>query len=312
MPPPPSSAFPARSRAKRPAATSSVNGSASIASRPWSEARQPRSWKNEWRFSSAARSASQVPIEAPAAFSSFPSQAVHAGRSSTKNALSGLQVGKTCVSGSFRCASIAWGSRVSVGSSVLQTTATRNCFRRPIAVKRVLLQPLVGAVEGRPRGGGGEERLDAERPAQLHVRPVVERVAEGVRDRAGPGLELLPVGGVARAEALGHPVRAHRPPLVVVALQPDLGDRAEAVVGRHQLGREVAVVVDDRQVPGDAVVEVPRGLRLQQEVVVDEGLHALLAQAVFSTGMGSNFGASTWWMAKERRYAKAQIENRMV
>ena len=74
-------------------------------------------------------------IEAPAAFSSFPSQAVQAGRSSTKKALSGLQVGKTCVSGSFLCASTAWGSRESVGSSVLHTTATRNCFRRPIAVK---------------------------------------------------------------------------------------------------------------------------------------------------------------------------------
>jgi hypothetical protein len=111
-----------------------VNGSASITSRPWSEARQPLSWKNVWRFSRASSSCCQVPIEAPAAFSSFSTHAVHAARSSTRTALSGRHVGYTCVSGSLRAASFTWGSSESVGSSVLQTTATRNCFRSPIAV----------------------------------------------------------------------------------------------------------------------------------------------------------------------------------
>ena len=145
-----------------------------------------------------------------------------------------------------------------------------------------------------------EQRLvDAERPPQLHRRPVVERVAERLGHRARPGLELVEVRRVPGAVLLRDAVRAHRPPLVVVALEPDLGDRAEAVVGRHQLRREVAVVVDDRQVLRRAVVELARRLGLEQEVVVEEGLHGGLAQAVFSTGIGSNFGASTWWMAND-------------
>ena len=72
------------------------------------------------------------------------------------------------------------------------------------------------------------------------------------------------------------------------------------------------MVVDDREVLRDAVVQLARRLGLEQEVVVDEGLHGSLAQAVFSAGSGSNFGASTWWMANDSRYAKAQIEKRIV
>ena len=90
---PASSARPARSRANSACASTSVKGSASRRSRPWSEARQPRSWKKPWRFSSASSSASQVPIETPDAASSFPTQAVQAARSSTMTALSGRQVG---------------------------------------------------------------------------------------------------------------------------------------------------------------------------------------------------------------------------
>ena len=32
-----------------------------------------------------------------------------------------------------------------------------------------------------------------------------------------------------------------------------------------------------------------------------KGFMSGLAQAVFSAGIGSNFGASTWWIAKETR-----------
>ena len=70
----------------------------------------------------------------PDAASRRLTQAFQAAASSTAKAWSARQVGKTWVSGSFRAASLACGSRVSVGSSVLHTTATRNCFRRPIAV----------------------------------------------------------------------------------------------------------------------------------------------------------------------------------
>jgi hypothetical protein len=82
-----------RSRANISAASASVPGSASIRSSPWSEARQPRSWKKEWRFSSACSRLSQVEIETAAAASSFSSQVVQPATSSTMTALSGRQVG---------------------------------------------------------------------------------------------------------------------------------------------------------------------------------------------------------------------------
>ena len=89
-----SRACPPRSRSKSSTRSRRPNGSASSVSRPWSDARQPSSWKAVWRFSSAARSSSQrADRGACAAFSSFPTHAVHAARSSTSTALSGRHVG---------------------------------------------------------------------------------------------------------------------------------------------------------------------------------------------------------------------------
>ena len=63
------------------------------------------------------------------------------------------------------------------------------------------------------------------------------------------------------------------------------------MVGRDLLGRQVAVVVDDRQVLRRAVVELARDVALEQEVVVDERLHAWRA---FAMSAGSSRGASRW------------------
>ena len=134
----------------------------------------------------------------------------------------------------------------------------------------ILLQEGARALEDLPGRPRGEQGLDPEGPLQLHVRPVVERVPQGLGHGGGPGLELLEVRGVSGDEPLGHPVRAHGPPLVVVAVQPGLGERAEAVVARHLLGRQVAVVVHDGQVAGVAVEELGRDVALEQEVVVHE------------------------------------------
>ena len=268
-----------------------------------------------------ARGASRAPRAAPprsrsrreAAASSFSSQAVQARGPRPARPCPAARSGRPGSRGPCALASRACGSSESIGSSVVQTTATLNCASRPSAVKPSCCSLLVGARRRRraPWPGRAASSMPNGRRSSI-ARPVVERVAERLRHRARPGLELVEVRRVARAEPLRDAVRAHRAPLVVVALEPDLGDRAEAVVARHQLRREVAVVVDDRQVLGGAVVELARRLALEQEVVVDEGLHGGLAQAVFSTGIGSNFGASTWWIANDTRYAKAQMPNRMV
>jgi hypothetical protein len=59
----------------------------------------------------------------------------------------------------------------------------------------------------------------------------------------------------------------------VIAVEPDLGQRAKAVVLRDLIRRQVAVVVDDRLLLRHLMIEPPRRLRLQQEIGVDEGLH---------------------------------------
>ena len=181
-----SSALPARSRANSPAATSSVNGTASIVSRPWSEARQPRSWKNVCRFSRAARSASQVPIETPAAFSSFPSHARPGREVLDEHGLvrppgrEDLRVGVLPLReprvGLERVRGVV-GAADDRHAELLQEAHRREA---------VLLAAARWPGRRSPGRWRGEERLDAERPAQLHVRPVVERVAEGVRAPCGP------------------------------------------------------------------------------------------------------------------------------
>jgi len=142
------------------------------------------------------------------------------------------------------------------------------------ALRPVLAQALVAAIECLARGRRREGLVNPERASQLHVRPVIERVAKRVRDRPRPRLELLPVGGIPGAEPLGHAVRPHRPPLVVIALEPDLRDRAESMVGRHLLRREMAVEIDDGQLLGHAMIQVGRHIVLEQKVGVQEWSHA--------------------------------------
>ena len=62
----------------------------------------------------------------------------------------------------------------------------------------------------------------------------------------------------------------------------------------------MAVVVDDRKIADEAVIEIAGDVVLEQEVLVDE------------RHIGSNFGASKWWMTKATRYAEAQMAKRMA
>jgi hypothetical protein len=111
---------------------------------------------------------------------------------------------------------------------------------------------------------------DAQRTPQLHVRPMIQGIAERGRDRLGPFLELIPVRRIAGAITFGHAVGAHRPPLVMVAVKPSLREVFELVILGDLLRRQVAVVVDDRHVPSVLVVQRHRPVGLQQEILRDE------------------------------------------
>ena len=118
-----------------------------------------------------------------------------------------------------------------------------------------------------------EQFGDAEIAAQLQMRPMVERVAQRVRDSGRPCLELLQRRGVAGDEALGHAVPAHRAPFVMVALQPNLEEIRKAPIFREVARGQVAVVVENRLRLCKLVVKTARSARLEQEIVVDECGH---------------------------------------
>jgi len=101
--------------------------------------------------------------------------------------------------------------------------------------------------------------------------PVIERVAQAFGHGLSPALELLAVIGIAGAVTLVDPVAAHRTPLVVVALEPDLGEVAETPILGDHVGRQMAVVVDDRLRRGVLVIELAGQIGLEQEIRVDEG-----------------------------------------
>ena len=104
--------------------------------------------------------------------------------------------------------------------------------------------------------------------------PVVQRVAHGIGNGLGPFLELFPVGSVlACTVAFVYAVGTHGAPLVVVASEPDFGQRTELVVVGHHLGDEVAVVVDNRHLGRMFVVERLCSFGLQQEVFIHKFLH---------------------------------------
>jgi hypothetical protein len=88
-----------------------------------------------------------------------------------------------------------------------------------------------------------EQDVDAEIALQLQVGPVIQRIAQRVGHGFRPGLEFLHGLRVAGAKALGHAVRPHRAPLVVVAAQPDLGEIGKAMIRSDQRRREVAVII---------------------------------------------------------------------
>ena len=105
-----------------------------------------------------------------------------------------------------------------------------------------------------------EQLVDAEIALQLQVGPVIQRIAQRIRNGARPGQEFFVRRRVAGAIALVDAVGAHGPPFVVVAFQPDLEQIAELPVVRHVLGRQVAMIVQNGFVLGEFMIEAPRVL----------------------------------------------------
>jgi len=99
---------------------------------------------------------------------------------------------------------------------------------------------------------------------------MVERIAERAGDRFRPFLELVAIAGIASAVPFIDSGRAHRPPLVMIAGEPDLREIVEAVVACDLVRREMAVVVQDWHLAGVLVIEPHGGVAVEKEILGDQ------------------------------------------
>src|ERR1700727_751417 len=78
--------------------------------------------------------------------------------------------------------------------------------------------------------------------------PMIERIPNGGRNGSGVGEELFVIAGVAGNKSLGHPIRAHGPPFVMIAVmaisEPDLSQIGKSPVLRNIRGRDVTMIVE--------------------------------------------------------------------
>ena len=126
----------------------------------------------------------------------------------------------------------------------------------------------VGKVPDLLGGLAVEDALVAKVALKLQVAPLKDGVANAATQSLGPLLELLTSRGIAGNEALVNAVCTHQAPLVVVTAQPNLGDVLKTLVVPDLLGRNVAVVVDDRHALGKVVEQLLAGLGAQQEILI--------------------------------------------
>ncbi|MNE29065.1 hypothetical protein D3C80_1225330 [compost metagenome] len=88
-------------------------------------------------------------------------------------------------------------------------------------------------------GSGWRQQFagDTEWTSQFQMRPVIQRVTDGVWHGCRPRIKLLAVSRITGTQALSHTVGAHRTPFVVVTLQPDVIQVFEAIIFGNLLRR---------------------------------------------------------------------------
>ncbi len=101
-----------------------------------------------------------------------------------------------------------------------------------------------------------QQQVDVKIAAQFQMGPGIQRIAQHFGHRTGPCLEFFKRVGRSGDELFADAGPAHGAPFVMVATQPNLGQVGiNAVVGDF-FGRQMIVVINDRQRRGDLVVEV--------------------------------------------------------
>src|SRR5450631_4827718 len=87
---------------------------------------------------------------------------------------------------------------------------------------------------------------------------MVERVAQRIRNRSRPRQKFFVRSRIPRNIFLRHAVGPHRPPFIVIALQPDLEEVAKPAIFRNVSWREMTVIIENRLRRGELMIEPPR------------------------------------------------------
>ena len=141
-----------------------------------------------------------------------------------------------------------------------------DCIRRSREIfQHHFAMTLLGSIRA-------EGSRDSEHAPQLEVRPMVQGVADEAGHAFRVGEKTLLIAG--RADEFIVPAAgSHGAPLVLDHTQHEPPDVGEGAVFRDFLRAQVAMVINDGLVRGDAVVQPFRGLGTQQEIFAHELHH---------------------------------------
>ena len=114
---------------------------------------------------------------------------------------------------------------------------------------------------------------DAEVALQFEMRPMVERIAQGVRNSSRPRQKFFIRSRIAGNIALRDAVGPHRPPFVMIALQPDLKKIGKPSVLRNVAYRKMTVIVEDGLRRGELAIEAARHVIRKEKVFGEKSSH---------------------------------------
>ena len=169
--------------------------------------------------------------------------------------------------------------RVVCGANQLHIRLVNDAAHRHI----FCFQALVAGVINLLRRFCIQRLGDAEIFFQFQIRPVIQGVADGLRQGFRPALKGAVRVGIFCAGniALGHTIAAHCAPLIVVAAQPNLGNRVIAAVLGNLLRVNMAVIVDDGHFCRVFMIQLFRCFGFEQKVFVHKGFHVNLTFLLF-------------------------------
>ncbi|MBA7705172.1 hypothetical protein ES703_113996 [subsurface metagenome] len=103
--------------------------------------------------------------------------------------------------------------------------------------------------------------------------PVVKRISQSIWNGLCPFFELFVIAGIAGAEPFADAVGSHRPPFVMVAVEPGLGEIVKLMVDGYLLDRQMAVIIINGHFLGVFVVKSLCRFCLQEKIFIHKFSH---------------------------------------